>query len=82
MATGETVLWLWRGNIDSVEHLCVPDAQLPCQDACLKSMTPDGLWRMTPVTAPSFSEWFVQCTITNHIVMMLTNKVMLEDKTT
>jgi hypothetical protein len=41
IATGKTVLWLWRGNIDSVEHLCVPDAQHPCQDAWLKPMTPD-----------------------------------------
>src|SRR5258705_501815 len=29
----------WRGNVDSVGHLCVPDAQLPCQDAWLKPMT-------------------------------------------
>src|SRR5258705_90268 len=39
----ETVLWLWRGNIDSVGHLCVRDAQLPRQDAWLESMTLDGM---------------------------------------
>src|SRR5258706_202118 len=26
-------LWLWRGSVDTHSHLCVQDAQLPCQDA-------------------------------------------------
>src|SRR5258705_13658479 len=29
----------WRGNVDSVGHLCIQDAQLPCQDAFLKTIT-------------------------------------------
>jgi hypothetical protein len=35
------VAGVWRGNADSIGHVCVPDAQLPCQDACLKPMTQD-----------------------------------------
>src|SRR5258706_15375102 len=34
----QCVVRMWRGNVDSVGHLCVPDAQLPCQDAWLKLM--------------------------------------------
>ena len=29
----------WRGNVDSIGHLCVPDAQLTSQDAWLKPIT-------------------------------------------
>jgi hypothetical protein len=55
---------MWRGNTDSVGHLCVPDAQLPCQDAWLKCMTHNGLWHMTPLTTSSLSMSYVQYIVT------------------
>src|SRR5258705_215102 len=51
-----------RGNIDSVGHLCVRDAQLPCQDFQLKSMSQDTLWctwtmLIPPRRLPSVCPW-------------------------
>src|SRR5258707_13696131 len=50
---------MWRGNADSVGHLCVPDAQLPCQDTRLKPMTLDGLWSMTPSLTVSYAQYTI-----------------------
>jgi hypothetical protein len=49
---GSSEMWLWHGNVDSIGHLCVQDARLPCQDTCVESMTHHGLWPMTPIITP------------------------------